>query len=164
MGMVCLHLSTSQSVGSTLRLPAFCYFSDSLLILTHISAVVNRKMKKRKNFQGDHMQNLHECAYLREIVSEAKFELSALYEHGLFNAGQFCENLEKAGDKLNEAGLDFGGEKFRELSGIINLSKLEPDWRGGQAVSVIAQIWRYLEACGDRLDYHEVLGEMLGTE
>ena len=100
---------------------------------------------------------MQEYAYLREIISEAKFELGSLYEHGLFNAGQFCENLDKTGGKLSEAGLDFGGDKFKELSGAINLAKFEPEWRGQAAVSVIAELWRYLEACGGRLDYYEAV-------
>ena len=108
------------------------------------------------------MQNLKEYAYLREIINDAKFELTALYEHGLFNAGQFCVNLDKAGELLAEAGLDYGGDKFKELSEIINLSKFEADWAGESAVSVIAELWRYLEVCAGRLDYYEVLENMRG--
>ena len=101
-----------------------------------------------------------DCAYIRSILSEGKFELMSAYEHGLFNAGQFGETFKKLSGKFSETGLEAGAVQLKELSEILSASRLTAKWDTSSAVLKIAEIWNYIDLCSDRLNFYEILDEM----
>ncbi|MCL2771749.1 MAG: hypothetical protein FWD71_00235 [Oscillospiraceae bacterium] len=101
-----------------------------------------------------------DCAHIRSILNDGKFELTSAYERGLFNASQFYENFKRLSDKFAECGLEYGAEKFRELFEITAASRFEAKWQTATAVLKIAEIWNYVDLCMDRLNFYEILDEM----
>ena len=105
------------------------------------------------------MNNI-DCAYIRLILDEGKFELTSAYERGLFNASQFYKNFKQLSEKFAESGLEYGAEKLKELFEITAASRFESKWQTDDAVMKIAEIWNYIDVCTDRLNFYEILDEL----
>jgi len=111
------------------------------------------------------MGNDINCKYIRNLLDDGKFELTSIYEHGLsnFSSSRFYESLKQTADKYSEAGLEYGAEKFQQLSDISSSLRFETEWKPAQIILLIAEIWNYIGICSDRLNYYEILEQMKTT-
>ena len=126
---------------------------------SNISNISNNSNNSNNSNTNSSVINM-DYVYIRNVLDEGKFELTSAYERGLFNVinvSRFYEAFRRISDKFAETGLDFGAEKFKELYEIMSASRFEAKWQADDAVLKIAEIWQYIGACEDRLNFYEIL-------
>ena len=96
-----------------------------------------------------------EYAFIRGVITDLRFELAALFEHGFLQNARQEASLKKMADNLNEYGFLEASRLLTALCSELAQCRAQTN-RSSEAASVLlAKLWQYSSFCQRRLELLE---------